>query len=187
MQVDVFAEMNASKGVSGIRGAMAGSASQNVVKFIIRAAPMPITLLDYLLDNLSVFRRLLRDRNMVDKDGISTKAAQVDEEEEQDVQADVERTPTVKPEHFWSTLEHKCVEAGGEWASIVDRIWSFGPQGAGGCILVDARSTQAHDSCVESSIMDSIVNARHQTPPTDAFREDWRYVRRAAYRCSRVR
>lgn len=28
---------------------------------------------------------------------------------------------------------------GGEWADVVDRVWAFGPQRVGSCMLIDSR------------------------------------------------
>ncbi|KAF7768579.1 hypothetical protein Agabi119p4_7822 [Agaricus bisporus var. burnettii] len=49
------------------------------------------------------------------------------------------RNPSVKPEQFWDALQDKCKEVGGEWEGITDKVWAFGPQRAGGCLLIDAR------------------------------------------------
>ena len=62
-----------------------------------------------------------------------------DEADEVDRQGEIIKRPTVRPEEFWTVLQQKCTEAGGEWASVVERLWAFGPQRAGTCVFVDAR------------------------------------------------
>jgi hypothetical protein len=50
------------------------------------------------------------------------------------------RKPSVRPDQFWTGLEGVCKQIGGDWdKNVVDRIWTFGPHKAGGCLLIDAR------------------------------------------------
>jgi ribosome assembly protein 1 len=72
----------------------------------------------------------------------------VSESELASAQGDVLHTPSVRADQFWSALEQKCKETGGEWVDICDRIWSFGPRHAGGCVLVDCRKDTTPLSCV---------------------------------------
>jgi ribosome assembly protein 1 len=139
-------DMLPSKAVSGARGSVEGSSSQGVVKFMIRALPIPVALLTYILDNISILRRLRRERDLTEDNNITSDALDVEDDQPVDVQGDVERTPTVKPEHYWTTLQEKCKEAGGDWVNIADQIWAFGPHGAGGCLLVDSRSPVSTNS-----------------------------------------
>lgn len=138
--------MAPTKSTSGSRGVVTGSSSQGHVKFAIRAMPMPPIILDYILDNLSVLRRLRRERDLLEEGNISADGQDLEEDQDVDLQGEFERTPTVKPEHYWTTLQQKCKEAGGEWANVADRIWAFGPHGAGGCLLVDSRSISSPHS-----------------------------------------
>lgn len=62
-----------------------------------------------------------------------------DLEEGVSMYGDVYRKPTVRIEEFWSKLDSLCKKAGPEWQDISERVWAFGPQSAGGCVLVDAR------------------------------------------------
>jgi ribosome assembly protein 1 len=120
---------------------MQSSSSSNIVQFTIRASPLPRPILDYILQNLAVLKKLQTERKAKDTQETPDKG-----EEDQvtlDVQGEIFRTPNVLPEKFWSTLEEICREQGGEWADITDRIWAFGPQAAGGCLLVDARKATA--------------------------------------------
>jgi len=52
----------------------------------------------------------------------------------------------VKLENFWEGLKEVCQEVGGEWKELEETIWAFGPQGAGGCVLVDARKGASPNS-----------------------------------------
>lgn len=40
---------------------------------------------------------------------------------------------------FWNGLEAACQSLGHEWATVADRIWTFGPASSCGCLLVDSR------------------------------------------------
>lgn len=133
------------------RGTVHGASSHDLIKFTIRAAPLPTEILEFVLDNLIILRRLQKERQSKEVEA----TGQVHEidgaegetgEEEEDVQADVARMPTVKPDQFWTTLKEKCKAAGGEWSETADKIWAFGPHGAGACLLVDARKSGAKAS-----------------------------------------
>ena len=62
------------------------------------------------------------------------------------LQGDVFRKPTVGPDEFWMGLEAACRKAGPEWHNTADKIWAFGPQSAGGCVLIDARGEGSTNS-----------------------------------------
>ena len=66
---------------------------------------------------------------------------------EVDVQGEVAWKATVRPEQFWDALKEVCAKVGGEWAGMPERVWAFGPQRAGGCVLVDTRPDSKR-SCV---------------------------------------
>lgn len=133
---------------SSKRGLVNGSSTQGLVKFSIRATPLPKSLLEFVLDNASVLRRLQRERKNV-LGGPGEDASQdkeddygADREHSHDDSGETFRRPTVRPEQFWTALEEVCKKAGGDWEKgIVDRIWAFGPHRAGGCLLVDARKS----------------------------------------------
>ena len=44
------------------RGTIHGAAAQNLAKFTIRAAPLPAAIMEFLLDNLAIVRRLAQER-----------------------------------------------------------------------------------------------------------------------------
>ena len=118
------------------RGTTKGSSSNNLVNFTIRASPLPRPILDFLLDNIAILRKLERDRK-----GLDTSSEEEAEEESVEVDGEITRKPTVKADQFWSALEEVLKSAGGEWAGILEQIWSFGPRQAGGCILIDSRKS----------------------------------------------
>lgn len=127
------------------RGTIKGSASHDLIKFTIRAVPLPQDILQFILDNIATLKRLQHE----DRNGdISTGEEDDDiENEGANIHGDVIRRPSVRPDQFWDALDKVCGEAGGEWEGMAGRIWSFGPQRAGGCILIDARKTP-HQSYV---------------------------------------
>lgn len=124
------------------RGTIRGASSYNVVNFTIRAVPLPRNILEFLLDNILVLKRLQQE---TDKSAEQNHESDNDTEEDElnqegvDTQGDLYRKPTVKPEQYWDVLREKCKEAGAEWKGIVDKIQAFGPRRAGGCMLIDAR------------------------------------------------
>jgi ribosome assembly protein 1 len=116
--------------VSGAaRGTVRSSSWAGTINFTIRAAPLPPAILEFLLENISILAKV--------RQGKTENATE--EFEVEDIGAAVRR-PTVGPEQFWSVLQEKCREQGGEWKDLTERIWAFGPHWAGSCILVDARS-----------------------------------------------
>jgi ribosome assembly protein 1 len=162
------------------RGIVHGASAQNLITFTVRAAPLPKPIAEFLRDNTSVLRRLRRERvarealaasaskaNAADTlaasvDGLtldgqvfnSVEDLEAEEEEELDVQTDVVRAPTVRLEQFWPALEALCTKAGGEWTTVPQRVWAFGPHGAGSCLLVDARGVSGlATSCVHVCVL----------------------------------
>ena len=131
---------------SSKRGLVNGSSAQGLVKFSIRATPLPKSLLEFILDNISILKRLQRERKNAlgdsGEDESQDKEGDADYERSYDDSGETFRKPTVRPDQFWAALEEVCRKAGGDWdKGIVDRIWAFGPHRAGGCLLVDARKS----------------------------------------------
>ncbi|KAG6819994.1 hypothetical protein H0H93_006697 [Arthromyces matolae] len=123
------------------RGTVHGSSASGIVKFTIRAGPLPQPILDFVLQNLSTLKKLQQDRRAKDSDNILD--ASLNAEDEVDTYGDVVRKPNVGPDQFWTALSKVCQEAGGEWDNLTERIWAFGPQKAGGCLLIDNRKLGA--------------------------------------------
>lgn len=122
------------------RGTIKGASTQNIVSFVIRASPIPASLLEFILDNVATLKKLQHDRKL----GQEGEIEEAEEEESVvDKYGDVVRKPSVKPEQFWDVFRNKCKEVGGEWEGIVEKVWAFGPQRAGGCLLIDARKPKA--------------------------------------------
>lgn len=122
------------------RGMIKGASTQNIVSFVIRASPIPASLLEFILDNVATLKKLQHDRKL----GQEGEIEEAEEEESVvDKYGDVVRKPSVKPEQFWDVFRNKCKEVGGEWEGIVEKVWAFGPQRAGGCLLIDARKPKA--------------------------------------------
>jgi len=124
------------KAPNAARGTVRGTSTQNSVSFTIRAVPLPATIHEFVLQNLTTLRILLQEHRADGPSGGSS----TPELERGGMQGDVVHTPSVKPEQFWDALEAKCKEAGSEWLDVGERIWAFGPHSAGGCLLIDARN-----------------------------------------------
>jgi ribosome assembly protein 1 len=120
------------------RGVVNGASTQNLVKFSIRASPLPKSLLDFILDNITILKKFQLERD-TDSSSSVPDDPDFDDSDRMDTYGEVARKPTVTADLFWTALEKECKNLGGEWKDIVDRIWAFGPQRAGGCILIDAR------------------------------------------------
>ncbi|KAJ8080788.1 Cytoplasmic GTPase/eEF2-like protein (ribosomal biogenesis) [Marasmius tenuissimus] len=118
------------------RGTIKGSSSQGIVNFTIRASPLPKPIRDFVLQNLVTLKNLQKDR----KSSEGRSDGEIEQEELiNESQGDMTNATGVRPDQFWSSLQQVCKEAGGEWEKIVERIWAFGPQKAGGCLLIDTR------------------------------------------------
>lgn len=132
-------DMAPPKTPNAIRGTMKGGSAQNVVTFTLRSAPLPHSILLFIQQNLATLRSLLQERKSTDRGTSDGDGNAVIEGEGPEVQGNLVQVPSVKPEQFWDALKEKCTEAGGDWVGITDKIWAFGPQGAGSCLLIDAR------------------------------------------------
>jgi len=141
-------QMTPPKTTGASRGTVHGSSAHGVVKFTLRASPMPESLMTFLQDNLSVIRKLSGQRKQKGETTEALTVAQKDDELDEgvDLHGDVIRKPTTRPDNFWTSLEGVCNQLGGEWRNLADEIWAFGPHSAGGCILVDARAGDAVSS-----------------------------------------
>ncbi|KAJ3558904.1 hypothetical protein NM688_g656 [Phlebia brevispora] len=134
----------------GRRGTVVSSTANNLLKFAIRAAPLPKSIWVFLQDNLAILRRIQQEQKSQEEgegseslEGELTAAPGEDgeeEEEEVDLQGEIIKRPTVKADEFWQVFQQKCSEAGGEWTSVPDKLWAFGPHRSGTCILVDNRN-----------------------------------------------
>ena len=114
---------------------MLGGSSSSVVKFTIRASPLPPAISEFVLQNLAILKKLQNDRKFKDTQETVTE----DPHFAGEMQGDMARIPGVTPENFWTTLDKICQQEGGEWADIAEGTWAFGPQKVGGCLLIDAR------------------------------------------------
>ena len=143
----VATDMTPPKNPNSLRGTMHGSSSLNIVRFTVRASPLPRSILDFVLENISILKKLQDDRKARISQPSHDKAI-IEEAINADVHMDIVRRPTVSPEQFWGALQKICDEVGGEWEGIVERIWAFGPQRAGGCLLIDARKSITTSSVI---------------------------------------
>lgn len=121
------------------RGTVKGSASHDLIKFTIRAAPLPQDILQFILDNVITLKRMQHEQRMGDMTLTDEEAREIEDEEAANIHGDAVRRTNLRPDQFWDALDKVCTDIGGDWADISRRIWSFGPRRAGGCILIDAR------------------------------------------------
>lgn len=150
-------DMAPTKTPNATRGTMHGVSSLNMVKFTVRASPLPRPILDFVLQNLVILKKFQHDRKAEDSQESQDKAM-AEEQDGVDIHGDIVRKPSVTPELFWSALQKICDEVGGEWNGIVEKLWAFGPQKAGGCLLIDARkSTTSFSSVFPLSPFDVIL------------------------------
>ncbi|KAF8158225.1 P-loop containing nucleoside triphosphate hydrolase protein [Crassisporium funariophilum] len=133
-------DMAPTKTPNATRGTIRGSSAHQVITFTIRACPIPSPILEFMLENVEILKTILHDRKV--------QQGHLVEEEDQsvDIQGDVIRKPTVGPDQFWDAFAKICTDAGGEWDGVADKTWAFGPQKAGGCLLVDGRKPKAFAS-----------------------------------------
>jgi len=127
--------MAPSRESNSTRGTIKGQSWQKVVSFTIRARPLPSSILNFILDNLTILKTLRHNKYGQKTGG---------EDQEYDKYDDFIRKPTVTTEQFWDSFAQKCKDSGSEWEVISDKIWAFGPQKAGGCLLIDARQAGTH-------------------------------------------
>lgn len=120
------------------RGTINGAISHDLVKFTIRATPLPPPILDFILQNQITIRNLVNDEGSK-QHGEDDSDGNIDQELAGHVHGDVDRTPTVSADKFWETLHEVCQSAGEEWKDLDERIWAFGPRRTGGCVLTDGR------------------------------------------------
>ncbi|KAH9854742.1 translation elongation factor 2 [Lenzites betulinus] len=121
------------------RGTMHGAVAHDLLKFTIRASPLPPAIHQFLLDNLAILRRMQQERKAGEEER-AREEEDAQDDDSYDVQGDFIKKPTIKAEDFWPELEARFKKAGGEWADVADKVWAFGPQRMGSCILIDARA-----------------------------------------------
>jgi ribosome assembly protein 1 len=169
-------DMPPTKTPGAPRGTIKGASSQSVVKFTIRAAPLPSIILHYILENADIIKKLQSDQRA------RQQGKSVDEEDTEEADAaenygDVVRKPTVTLDRFWDVLKEKCAEAGGEWAGggFVEKIWAFGPHKAGGCLLIDSR--QSGSSSASSSSLIAKLSRKTKVAADEGTVETERIIR----------
>jgi ribosome assembly protein 1 len=133
------------------RGTISGSSSHSVVRFTIRAIPLPNTVTSFLQANISIIKRLQKDaqnqqglRDDHTRQNGNGAAEEEDDEEAAIADGDVVHKPTVRLEDFWTTLDKLLTAAGNDWKGVADRIWTFGPKRVGPNILIDRTTSTTH-------------------------------------------
>lgn len=120
------------------RGTVHGSISQNLVTFTIRAVPLPQTVTNFLLSNVSILKRLHREGHAQSWKGGKVHVTQTEEYlNENTANDEIVRQATVRPEEFFEALDKLFKEAGSDWVDVADKAWAFGPHRVGPNVLVD--------------------------------------------------
>src|ERR1700730_62627 len=96
--------MPPTKTPNASRGTIRGSTLRDVIKFTIRASPIPKPILNLILDNIATLKRLTPDRTTGEVYS-SDDSAEAEYLDDVDVQGSVIRKPPIKPEQFWSALQ----------------------------------------------------------------------------------
>ncbi|KIJ54902.1 hypothetical protein M422DRAFT_153117 [Sphaerobolus stellatus SS14] len=125
------------------RGTVFGTSSQGVIKFRLRAIPLPQPVIEFLQSNASIIKKLRAGAEIQVETEANDEEGEWDEEildDHEGAEGDVQRTPTVRPEGFWAKLEKLFSKAGQDWKDVTKNIWSFGPGKIGPNILVDRRA-----------------------------------------------
>jgi len=143
------------------RGTVKGTSALNIVSFTLRAAPIPAPILQYILENLSILKKLQQEKK-AEETGMEAEEVEAEEEEREGGHGDVVRKPTVTKGEFWQGLKAVCKEVGGEWEGIVEKIWAFGPQKAGGCLLVDNRKGSGSKSSLKGDLSRKVGEAKEE-------------------------
>ena len=123
------------------RGTMHGSSAHSIASFTIRAVPLPSEITEFLRTNLSVIKRLERERLQSETQEPSLVS---DDDKENTISAaavegDLIQKPTVRAEDFWGVFGQLLDKLGGDWKGAGKRIWAFGPNGSGPNLLIDSR------------------------------------------------
>ncbi|OJT13621.1 Ribosome assembly protein 1 [Trametes pubescens] len=162
------ADMAPPKTPNAKRGTIHGAAAHDLAKFTIRAAPLHPSIHEFLLDNLAILRRMQQERKAGEAE-LTAEEEDVLADESYDMQGDYIKKPTVKTEEFWPELQTRCRKAGGEWADLAEKVWAFGPQRMGSCVLVDARQGVPNSLQKRLAQMKAGDPVKEQDPLAGAF------------------
>ncbi|KAG8886635.1 Cytoplasmic GTPase/eEF2-like protein (ribosomal biogenesis) [Tulasnella sp. 331] len=150
------------------RGTVHGSISQSLVTFTIRAVPLPQTVADFLLSNVSILKRLHREGHAQSRKGGKVHAVPTEEYlTENTANDEIARQATVRPEEFFEALDKLSKDAGGQWVDIADNVWAFGPHHVGPNVLVDrmgGMSTSLRKRSQKMNLLRPDVRSPSDTP-----------------------
>jgi ribosome assembly protein 1 len=111
------------------RGTVNGTLLNGLVKFTLRAVPLPPAVIDFLLSQTSTIGNMSVQRRST--------SSEEDEQEERDAGEGITEGRSLSTAQFWAELEALLEKAGGEWSGAADRIWAFGPKKMGANLLLD--------------------------------------------------
>ncbi|KAK4050042.1 Cytoplasmic GTPase/eEF2-like protein (ribosomal biogenesis) [Microbotryomycetes sp. JL221] len=156
-------EMVPSKHPEHPRGTLLGAVGSGLVKYSIRAVPMPSNITEFLTANLATIKRLQQDR----RGGLKI------DEESDEARGDVttDELAVVKPDDFWQELDKVLEAAGKEWNGLADSVWAFGPRRIGPNLLIDrtgARSLRKRLERQAAHPSSTATPAPHRSPKLEA-------------------
>lgn len=144
------------------RGTVLGTSNHGLIKFTLRAIPLPQAIIEFLQANVSVVKKISQEaESRISTQKSSAPAGEepmdsepvaqdleveangnedVFEDPSRGAEGEVERKPTVRQGEFWTELEKLFAKAGPEWKDVTKRIWSFGPGRIGPNFFVDRRT-----------------------------------------------
>ncbi|KAI5454887.1 Cytoplasmic GTPase/eEF2-like protein (ribosomal biogenesis) [Naganishia albida] len=144
------ADMNASRSTLDARGRFSGSSVASLVNVTIRAALLPLKVVEFLQSQANTIANLL-----VERDASREEDARI----EGVPNASEGNVHVVGPKEFWGKLEELFKQAGGEWQDVADSIWAFGPKRVGPNMLID-RTQQKRRSLRSKS--EQLIQAREE-------------------------
>lgn len=139
-------EMAPPKTEGAPRGTIDATVSGGVIKYRLRAMPLPKTIVDFLIANTRIIRRLLQKEKLQGAASAGSAATNSNVEEDAQEASESSTSREVRLDAFWDTLAEVCDAAGSQWRGIANQVWSLGPRRIGPNLLIDARNVDHRHS-----------------------------------------
>lgn len=137
-------DMAPPKTVGAPRGTVNGTVLNGLVKFRLRAMPLPKGVETFLLSQQGAISKMLvreRGRKEGEEETDAQEGAEGQSADGEGLESQQEARQ-LSPEEFWTELERLLNKAGGDWIGAADRVWSFGPKRVGANLLLDPVGTK---------------------------------------------
>ena len=142
------------------RGTIHGTVQSGLVKYTLRARPLPAEVTAFLSTNVEALKRVVqKERELSNADASHMDEAAIDESSAQGGTDATQQLAKLAPADFWKQLEALFAKAGKEWQGVSSRIWAFGPRRIGPNILVDNLQTGRSRSMQRRSQIDRQASA----------------------------